>query len=238
LKNPSLGERENYAVKTTLGFLTEEGRTRSKNSARRISAYAALMFLLAGACGYGIHRFWVSPDLTPLQRVYLKQYLKSSYRSYLPNSKSRYTTLAAIVTNPSNGKDVKAGVIDPNVEPVLDEHRHIMFDPRHYPIFRLKPAVEAKKLFWEVTISRDAEVYNWFRAVIYEDQSIADIWRPAWLGAILIFIHGLLSLMALDIFAQRRYLKGEPLRGTRELLPKAYTREHRKHFGYGLTVYA
>jgi hypothetical protein len=176
--------------------------------------------------------------LTPLQRVYLKQYLKSSYRSYLPNSKSRYTTLAAIVTNPSNGKDVKAGVIDLNVEPVLDDNRHITFDQRHYPIFRLNPGVAAKKLFWDETIARDAEVYRWFRVVIYEDQSIPYIWRPAWLGALLIFIHGLLALTALDIFAQQRYLKGEPLRGTRELLPKAYAREHRKQFGYGLTVYA
>ncbi len=42
--------------------------------------YATLMFLIGGASGYGIHRYWVSPSLTPLQRVYFKQYLKSTYR--------------------------------------------------------------------------------------------------------------------------------------------------------------
>ncbi len=237
-ENPLFWGREKYAMKTTLGFLTEEGRTRSKNAARRMSAYAVLMFLIAGASGYVIHRYWVSADLTPLQRVYFKQYLKSSYRSYLPNSKSRYTTLAALIVDPSNGKEQKVAAIDLMVEPVLDENRHLTFDQRHYPIFRLKPGVAAKKLFWEESMAPDANGYSWLRATIYDDQSIRDIWRPAWLGAILIFIHGLLGLTALDIFAQRRYLKGEPLRGTRELKPKAYAREHRKHFGYGLTVYA
>ena len=42
----------------------------------------------------------------------------------------------------------------------------------------------------------------------------------------------------LDMFAQRQYMKGEPVRGTRELLPKVYAREHRQHLGYSFTVYA
>ncbi len=44
-------------MKTTLGFLTEEGRTRNKNAARRVCVYATFMFLIAGASGYGIHRY-------------------------------------------------------------------------------------------------------------------------------------------------------------------------------------
>lgn len=225
-------------MKTTLGFLTEEGRTRSKNAARRMSAYAVLMFLIAGASGYVIHRYWLCAVLTPLQRVYFKQYLKSTYRSYLPNSKSRYTTLAALIIDPRNGKEQKVAAIDPMVEPVLDENRHLTFDQRHHPIFRLKPGVAAKKLFWEESMAPDANGYRWLRATAYDDQSIPDIWRPAWLGALLIFFLGTIALGSVDALAQRRYLKGEPLRGTRELLPKAYAREHRKHFGYGLTVYA
>src|ERR1041384_7064230 len=99
-------------MKTTLGFLTEEGRTRRKNAARRICVYATLMFLIAGASGYGLHRYWVSPSLTPLQRIYFKQYLKARYRSYFPNLKSRYTTLAATVTNPQTKKEADIVVID------------------------------------------------------------------------------------------------------------------------------
>src|SRR5882762_11495784 len=93
----SRGLRGGLPLKTALGFLTEEGRTRSKNAARRISAYAVIMFLFSGAAGYALHRYWVATSLTTLQRIYFKQYFKSSYRSYLPNSKSHYTTLSRVV---------------------------------------------------------------------------------------------------------------------------------------------
>lgn len=222
-------------MKTTLGFLTEEGRTKGKNAARRISAFAVLMFLIAGASGYAIHHYWVSPELTPLQRVYFKQYLRSTYRRYLPNAKSRYTTLSAILVDPT-GKEQKSAATDLIAEPVLDENRRIKFDARHYPVFRTREGIPSKKLFWEQSIAFDSRAYDWLRTTIYDDQSIPGIWRPAWLGAIVIFITGLLALIGLDIFAQRRYLKGQPIRGTRELLAKAYTREHRKHLGYGIAV--
>lgn len=225
-------------MKTTLGFLTEEGRTRSKNAARRISAYAALMFLIAGASGYGIHRYWVSPNLTPLQRVYFKQYLKSSYRGNLPNSKSCYTTLNAIVADPTTKKDVKGAAVESIVDPVLDDERRIVFDKNHRAVFRAKPDSGVKALVWTDGFARDIDAYKWLRVLIYEDQSIPDIWRPAWLGALLIFALGTVGLMTLDTFAQGRYLKGEPIRGTRELLPKHYGREHRKQNGYGIAVYA
>jgi hypothetical protein len=39
------------------------------------------------------------------------------------------------------------------------------------------------------------------------------------------------------MFAQRRYVAGQPIRGTRELSPSQYRREHRKHTGYALTVH-
>lgn len=224
-------------MKTTLGFLTEEGRTRRKNAARRICVYATLMFLIGCASSYAIHRYWVSPSLTPLQRVYFKQYLKSTYRSYLPNAKSRYTTLSAILIDPK-GKEQKSAAIDLMVEPLLDENGRIKFDARHYPFFQTREGVQAKKLFWEEKIAVDKEAYDWLQTTIYDDQSIPDIWRPAWLGAVLIFVFGTIGLTAIDMFAQRQYLKGQPVRGTRELSPKAYSREHRGHVGYQFTVYA
>jgi len=225
-------------MKTTLGFLTEEGRTRRKNAARRVCVYATFMFLVAGASGYTIHRYWVSPSLTPLQRVYFKQYLKATYRGYLPNSKSRYTTLTATVTNPQTKRDANIVAIDDDVEPVLNDERRIKFDANHRPIFRTKPGVSVKRLFWTDGMGNDAKAYEWFRDTIYSEQTIPDIWRPAWLGAILTFLFGTVFLTGLDMFAQRQYLKGEPVRGTRELLPKVYAREHRKHLGYSFTVYA
>lgn len=67
-------------MKTTLGFLTEEGHTRARNTAQRIRLFAVLMLLVAGAGGYAIHKYWVRAKLTPLQRVYFQQYWSSSYK--------------------------------------------------------------------------------------------------------------------------------------------------------------
>jgi len=224
-------------MKTTFGFLTEEGRTRRKNAVRRVCVYATLMFLIAGFGAYAIHRYWVSPNLTPLQRVYFKQYLKSTYRSYLPNAKSHYTTLSTILVDPK-GKEQKSAAIDLMVEPLLDENGRIKFDARYYPLFQTRAGVPAKRLYWEEKIALDKDAYNWLQTNIYDDQTIPDIWRPAWLGAILIFIFGTIALTAIDMFAQRQYLKGQPVRGTRELLPKVYAHEHRTHVGYQFKVYA
>ena len=82
------------------------------------------------------------------------------------------------------------------------------------------------------TLARD-----WFRRVIYKDKSLLDLWSPAWLGAIGIFLLGLATLIGLDQLAQHYYVKGEQLRGTRKLSPREYEKEHRHDSGYGLTVY-
>ncbi len=225
-------------MKTALGFLTEEGRTRSKNAARRIGAYSALMFLISVVISYGIHRYWVTPQFTVLQRVYFKQYLKSSYRSYLRNSRSNYTVLARIVADPRTKKDVQLPLRDDQIDAVYDDQGRMAFDEHHYPKLLIKPEVERKKFYWAKTVCSDTQAYEWYKAAVYDGKTIVDIWRPAWLGAIVIFSFTTLALMALDIFAQQLYLKGEPLRGTRELLPKTYAREHGRQTGYGLTVYA
>src|SRR6266852_4517314 len=115
-------------MKTTLGFMTEEGRTRLKNAIRRSCLYAVLMSLIAGLGDYAIHRYWVSANLTALQRGYFDQYLKSSYRSYLPNSMSRYTTFSRVVTDAKTKKDISLAVHDDQIMPVLDEAGHIQFD--------------------------------------------------------------------------------------------------------------
>jgi hypothetical protein len=225
-------------MKTALGFLTEEGRTKRKNTIRRICVYATVMFLVASASGYVIHRYWVSPSLTTLQRVYFKQYAKATFRSYSKNSRSRYTTLNETVRDPGSGKDYVFPASDEHIDPVLSQDGRIMFDESHNPKFQLKPNMEeVKRLGWDNAIVNDLYAYGWFKRMFYDGKSILDIWRPAWLSSLLLFISGMVFLIALDVFANRRYLKGEPLRGTKELSPKKYARKHRKDTGIAVTAY-
>src|SRR5260370_5512793 len=195
------------------------------------------MFLVAGASAYVIHRYWVTINLTIMQRVYFKQYLKSTWRSAFSNSRSQYTTLARTVIDPATKKEVSLAVKDDEIVPVLDDQGHIKLDKDHRPILLLKGEVEHKKYYWLHGVAGDRYMYEWFKEHIYDGQSISDIWRPAWLGAILIFIFGTIGLTILDAVAQRLYLKGEPIRGTKELSPKKYAREYRREAGVALKSY-
>lgn len=223
-------------MKTRLGFLTEEGRTRSKNAFRRFCAYAVVMFLFAGAGAYVIHRYWVSINLTIMQRVYFKQYFKSTWRSSFANSRSQYTTLARTVIDPNTKKEIRLDVRDDEIVPVYDEG-HIKLDKDHRPILLLKSSIEHKQYYWAHGVARDQDMYEWFKKTIYDGQSLRNIWRPAWLGAVFIFLFGTIGLTILDAVAQRLYLKGEPIRGTKELSPKKYAREYRREASVALKSY-
>jgi len=194
------------------------------------------MFLAAGLAGVALHYYWVKPNLTPLQRIYLRQYVRSTFKGYMPRSRSRYTFLTGVVRDPSNGRDVRIMLHDGLVKADFDDEGRIKVKDG-YPVFYLNPDAQVKQFAWTNEFLIDATAYGWFRRLIYEDKSIIDLWRPAWLGAIVFFLSGTGGLTGLYLFAQRRYVAGQPLRGTRELSPRQYRREHRKHTGYALTVY-
>jgi len=192
------------------------------------------MFLIGGAGGYVIHRYWISTTFSPLQRMYFKQYLKSSYRSYLARSRSHYTILIRTVIDPKTNKEMELVPKDNEITPSYDKFGRLKYDQRHYPVVSLKSGVEYKRFFWGEYIIPDLAQYTWFKDHMYDGQSIPDIWRPAWLGAFLIFIFGTIGLTILDAVAQRLYLKGEPIRGTKELSPKKYAREYRREYGIAI----
>jgi len=218
-------------------IFTEEGQTRFRNTLRQVRFFFLIMVPVSLACAYGIHRFWVTPNLTPLQRIYFRQYVYCTVKSYLPRSQSRYTYLVVIVTDPKTKRDVEIGVRDEHVNPVLDEEGRAKVDHK-LPVFRLKATdSNVKKFFWQRQLIPDKNAYVWFRNNIYEDQSIIDLWRPAWLGALVIFLFGTVALTTLYQVFQHRYVKGEQVRGTRELSPREYRKEHRKHTGYAVRVY-
>jgi hypothetical protein len=217
-------------------ILTEEGQTRFRNTLRRVKWYVLVMAFASLGSAYGIHRLWIKPGFTPLQRVYLKQYAWSTVRTSLPNSRSTYKFLTATRTDRKTGRDFRFGLTDKEVDPVLDNEGNIE-RKNGYPLFELKPEVSLKGFAWTQEKMTDAFARDWFQRFIYEDRNLIDLWLPAWLGAIGIFLLGLLALIGLDQFAQQRYVKGEQLRGTRKLSPRKYEKEHRYDYGYGLTVY-
>ena len=216
-------------------ILTEEGQTRFRNTLHRVKWYILLMAFAALGSAYGIHRLWIKPSFTPLQRVYLRQYFWSTFRTNLRNSRSTYKFLTATRTDRNTGHDVVFGLTDNEVEPLDDESNIDCFNDT--PTFVLKPGISFIDFAWTQETVLDTRARDWFQRVIYKDKSLLDLWRPAWLGATGIFLVGLAALIGLDQLAQHYYVKGEQLRGTRKLSPREYEKEHRDDFGYGLTVY-
>jgi hypothetical protein len=217
-------------------IFTEEGQTRFRNTLRRVKWYVLIAVGLALGGAYGIHRLWVKPGLTPLQRVYLSQYLWSTLRSNQANSHANYKFLTATTTDRKTGREVRHYLTDNEVDPVFDDEGKLELD-KGDPVFELKPGIRVNEFTWAQEKYTDKSVYEWLRRVTYNDQSIVALWAPAWAGAIGIFLLGLASLIGLDQLAQHYYVKGEQLRGTRKLSPRKYEKEHRHDYGYGLTVY-
>lgn len=203
---------------------------------RRVKWYILVMAFASLGSAYGIHRLWVKPSFTPLQRVYLAQYFWSTFRSNLPNSRATYNFLTATRTDRKTGRDFHYGLTDNEVDPVLNDEGNIE-RVNGYPAFVLKPGVSVMDPAWTQEKVLDTFARDWFRRVIYKDKSLLDLWRAAWLGAVGIFLLGLAALIALDQLAQHYYVKGEQLRGTRKLTPRKYEKEHRHDYGYGITVY-
>jgi hypothetical protein len=216
-------------------ILTEEGQTRFRNTLHRTKWYILLMAFASLGSAYGIHRLWIKPHFTPLQCVYLRQYFWSTFRTNLRNSQSTYKFLTTTRTDRNTGRDVVFGLTDNEVEPLDDESNIDCFNDT--PTFVLKPGISVIDPAWTPEKLLDTRARDWFQRVIYKDKSLLDLWRPAWLGAIGIFLLGLAALIGLDQLAQHYYVKGEQLRGTRKLSPREYEKEHRDDFGYGLTVY-
>lgn len=160
-------------------ILTEEGQTRFRNTLQRVKWYILLMAFASLGSAYGIHRLWIKPSFTPLQRVYLGQYFWSTFRANLRNSRSTYKFLIARRTDRNTGLDVDFGLTDNEVDPVLDNEGNIeRFNGN--PAFQLKPGVSAIDPGWTQEKELDTSARDWFRRVIYKD-SLLDLWRPAWL---------------------------------------------------------
>jgi hypothetical protein len=218
-------------------IFTEEGQTRFRKTLRQIRFLLLVMVPVAVGCGFAIHYLWVIPSLTPLQRIYLRQYLQSTVKSYLPHSESLYTYLVIIVNDPTTKRDVEIGVRDEQVKPDLDAEGRIRIE-NELPVFRLTADIKVKEFFWKRQVIPDADAYHRFRNAIYEDQSIIELWRPAWLGSAVILVFGVAALTTLYQLFQHRYVKGEQVRGTRKLTPREYRKEHPKHTGYAVTGYS
>ena len=148
---------------------TEEGRTRLRNFQRRVSSYLIVWILVGVAVTIGACYLRTRYGYRPLQRLYLKQYVRASLKSFLPLKKpSKYTVLVHVMRDPNTGKDLVFGCTDDQVIPIRDANGGVKFDPKLGPFFELQPGIPHKYFYWRSLPQMDRQMYVWFRDQIYQ----------------------------------------------------------------------
>ena len=217
---------------------TEEGMTRLRNFKRRTAGYVAAWLM----CGLmvALALFWlqIRYGLQPLQRTYLRQYVRCSLRATVSRrSQSTYILLVRTATHPATKKETFVRVTDEEVEPVLDARGKIVRDPQLGLMFTLKPGIPHRYFYWQVVRARDAEMYPWMRVNIYEGTGLFGMCAPMMMVGGVVFFFGLTATIIRDRRANQRYEQGRAIRGTRELSPQNYERQQEAATGLGIVIY-
>lgn len=218
------------------GFFTDEGSTRLRTVLVWAKWFGIGMILPAILSGYLVFTYYSKPNLPPMQFVCWPQYWTSFYRSYVPFSRSRYDYVIAVERDPKTGRELRNPVGDKYLEPLFDEQGQVR-KVGPYPAFQAKHPFKPKQLLWVQEVTRDSVAYERLRRSVYDNTSLPIVFTSVWLVPLLIWFGGTAFFTWLYWESQQRYIAGDQLRGTRELTPQQYQKEHRDHAGYGITVY-
>ena len=222
-------------------LFTEEGRTRFVNASGRYAAYALLWLLASLAAGVGIYCLYVRGNLTPMQRMYYPQYFTSAWRSTLRGvlplvSKSTYVVLVRETYDARAKESQYWAVTEDEAAAVLDEDGYVAGDREGMPRFVLRDDVEHKRVFWNQTLDSDERRYEFFRIGFFEGQSFKRMLAPSLAAFLGLFACGLAATASFDVLQNRRYLRGELVRGPRLVGPREYARRFRRASGLGIKV--
>jgi hypothetical protein len=218
---------------------TEEGRTRFRNFQRRITTYLILWTIIGLGVTAGGMYLKTRYGYRPLQRLYLRQYVKASIKSFLPLTKpSRFTLLVRVVSDPATGNEQVLGCTDDEVTPVRDETGRVKFDPKLGPFFALHEGIHHKFFHWRDVWQMDKQMYPWLKNQVYEGRSLLGLYWICFLPLPVIIAVGMLISIKLDLRMNREYEAGDLLRGVRVLQPREYAGEiGQRETGIGLPVF-
>ena len=217
--------------------LTEEGRTRIRNFSGRLNSYLILWILIGLLVVIGCIWTRTRFGYLPLQRLYLSQYIKASFKS-ITNGKrsSQYTLLIRVIDTKNHQAEQVLACTDAEVFPVRDASGHVLFDPKLGPFFRLREGIPHKYFYWARVARNDAQMYVWLRDQIYQGRSIIGLYWFCFLPLPIVAIVGMVLSVKVDVRVNREYEEGRLVRGVRLLNESEYLEEARQNDGLGLPV--
>jgi hypothetical protein len=176
---------------------------------------------VAAICAYRYTTTW-----TPLQRFYLKTYIRSGLRSLTSFAKSdRYSMLTVITRKGSHwaseGEVTEIKTENGETMPALTDEAMKIGDLR--------------LVFQQVQIN-NGKLHEFLGHWIYQDQTLMDFLRPALWGGLVVFLVCLAVAIPKDAARARERREGRRLKGPELVTPGVFNRRNRsKGIGFELT---
>jgi hypothetical protein len=199
----------------------EWGRAKNTRGASIQPVYTYVLVFLSVVATLGIEGFRYMGGWTPLERHYLPAYLGSQVVGVVRENSS-YTLLQVITRK---GKRL---ALDSDVHPALTDSGENSFALSEEAVKHGALRLEIHRAHYN-----NAEMHAYLGSLIYQNQTVMDLVRPAlWTGLVLFFA-GLLPATYLDQKRSFALRYGKKLRGP-ELMPPAQLSRRQSSSGMGL----
>ena len=171
------------------------------------------LILVAVASGIAVWYYRQAVVWTPLQQFYLSAYARSALASSLGIRTGRYRVLAVV-----NRRGTRLA-IDDEVIQVLTETGETSFASSDLAL-----AAKTGRLVWRDLSYHHAVLHEQLREWIYAGQTLYDLVRPSIMGALLVFILGLLLAVPKDLGRARARRHGRRLKGPELVSARRFNR--------------
>ena len=166
----------------------------------------------------------------PLERLYLRQYVKSTALALAaPDSPGKYVLLMS----EHGGRSV--GVTDDLVYQVRDGQGQAVRDQYGW-LFKPHSGAAITQPRWRSMRLPHGEMEEWFRTKVYGGESLPALFVPALFACMLVTVIGTVVAVVVDQRFNRKYERGNRLRGNRLVDPGEYDQEVKDADGLALIV--
>src|SRR5262245_1225387 len=207
-------------------LFTEEGRTRFRNFGLRLRGYLIVFLILGLLAGAFWYLIWTRGGMGALERLYFRQYAKSTVMSWFsPARPGRYTMLTSGAI----------GVNDEMVYQLRDEHGNPARNQYGW-MFKPHAGVRIEEPRWRLVWVAHGAMEAWLRGNIYGGDSLPGLFAPALMVWLMTTTIGTAIALVVDQRINRNYEQGNRLRGARLVEPAEYAKEVEGADGLGLIV--
>ncbi|MGH9711886.1 MAG: type IV secretion system DNA-binding domain-containing protein [Candidatus Acidiferrales bacterium] len=186
--------------------------------------WTAVFMALVSMVGICIYRY--AEAWTPLQRFYVKTYMRSELRSVLSFPKSDHYQMLTVIT-----KKGSHWASDGEVTEVMTESGEtaLALTDEALKIGDLRLVLQPVK-------ANNAKLHEFLSHWVYQDQTLMDFLRPGLWGGLGVFFAALVLALPKDAARARERREGRRLKGPELVMPRVFNRRNRSDgIGFELT---